>query len=281
MMDRPFIEFMQVQRLPWNGEGAVGPGVRDGARIRVLSVDPADGACSLLVQYPPGWRRERSETLTADEELFVVSGDLTIDEQTYGRYGYGHLPAGHCRHGMSSVEGAVVLTFFSAHPESRPASAHASGWQEERLVAHVDSLAGEWGGGFHPRFPPGAGRKWLRRDPVTGDDTWILGTMPLRSGRRAEKHPVVEEMYLLSGELHGHLGVMRPGAYFWRPPEEWHGPFGSLTGNVLLFRTVGGPLSTEYREEETEFSWFPPDDPILPSELETLPQWSGCSCTAY
>ena len=280
-MDRPFIEFMQVQRLPWTGEAALGPGVRDGARIRLLSVDPSDGGCSLMIQYPPGWRRDRSEVLTADEEFFVVSGTLTIGDQVYGRYGYGHLPAGHHRHGMSSSEGAVVLTFFSAHPESREASSHAAGWQEERLVAHVDALAGEWGGNFHPQFPPGAGRKWLRRDPVTGDDTWILGTMPIRSGRRAEKHPVVEEMYLLSGELHGHLGVMRPGAYFWRPPEEWHGPFGSLTGNVLLFRTVGGPLTTEYREEETEFSWFPPDRPILPPELDSLPQWSGCSCAAY
>lgn len=281
MKDRPFIEFLQVQRLPWDGAGAVGPGVRDGAQIRVLSVDPSDGGCSLLIRYPPGWRRDRSEVLTADEELFVVSGSLTVGERRYDRFGYAHLPAGHHRSGMASAEGAVVLTFFSAHPESRSASQHSPDLVTERLVEHVDALAGEWGGNFHPQFPPGAGRKWLRRDPVTGDDTWILGTMPLRSGRRAEKHPVVEEMYLLSGELHGHVGTMRPGAYFWRPPEEWHGPFGSLTGNVLFFRTVGGPLSTVYRDEETEFTWTPEDRPILPPDLAELPPWDGCACLPY
>src|SRR5690606_24641359 len=158
-----------------------------------------------------------------DEEFFVIDGSLQVDGVTYEKYAYGHLPAGYVRAGMSSPAGAVVLTFFSAAPEAKSASEHAGWMQAERVVAHIDGLAGEWGAGFNPLFPPGAGRKWLRRDPVTGDETWILGTMPLRSGRRRERHPVVEEMYLLSGELHGHVGVMRPGAYFWRPPEEWHG----------------------------------------------------------
>ncbi|MGH3658728.1 MAG: cupin domain-containing protein, partial [Micromonosporaceae bacterium] len=152
---------------------------------------------------------------------------------------------------------------------------------DQRVVEHIDGLSGEWGAGFNPKFPPGAGRKWLRRDPVTGDETWILGTMPLRHGTRPERHPVVEEMYLLSGELHGHVGVMRPGAYFWRPPEEWHGPFGSLTGNLMLFRTVGGPLSTVYDDAETEFAWDPPARPILPPELAALPPYQPAGCACY
>ena len=91
--------------------------------------------------------------------------------------------------------------------------------------------------------------------------------MPLRFGRRPEKHPVVEEMFLLSGELVGPLGVMHAGCYFWRPPEEWHGPFGSKTGNVMLFRTKGGPLSTVYTEDEVEFCWHPEHKPILPEGI--------------
>ena len=134
-------------------------------------------------------------------------------------------------------------------------------------MRRVDALAGEWGGNFHPQFPPGAGRKFLRQDPHDGEQTWILGTMPLRFGRRPEKHPVVEEMFLLSGELVGPLGVMHAGCYFWRPPEEWHGPFGSKTGNVMLFRTKGGPLSTVYTEDEVEFCWHPEHKPILPEGI--------------
>lgn len=278
-MNRPFIEFIQAQQLGWNSERI--EHLRPGVAVRDLSVDSGNGASSLLLNYPAGWERPVDEVLDADEEFFVIAGDLVVNGVEYGRYGYGHLPAGFHRSGMRSAAGAVVLTFFSAAAESRTASAHDSSLVEERIVEKVDALQGEWGAGFNPKFPPGAGRKWLRRDPVTGDETWILGTMPLRNGFKREKHPVVEEMYLLSGELHGPNGVMRPGAYFWRPPEEWHGPFGSLTGNVMLFRTVGGPLSTVYDDNELPFSWDPPADPILPDELAKLPAFESPRCGCY
>ena len=268
MTNRPFIEFIQAQQLAWSYEKV--EHIRPGVKVRELSSDSEDGSASLTIEYPVGWRREIDEVLTSDEEFFVLSGSITIDDVVYERYGYGHLPAGYFRSGMHSPEGAVVLTFFSKVPESKDASRHDSILIEERVAQHIDGLAGEWGAGFNPKFPPGAGRKWLRRDPVTGDETWILGTMPLRNGFKREKHPVVEEMYLISGELHGPNGVMRPGAYFWRPPEEWHGPFGSLTGNVMLFRTVGGPLSTHYDDNMLPFHWDPPRDAILPDNLAAL-----------
>lgn len=279
-MQRPFIEYMQTQRLPWLDAGSVGLGVLGGAQVRVLSEDRDSGACSLLVRFPAGWRRDGG-ILTADEEVFVVRGALTIGERSYPRFGYAHLPAGYRSGTASATEGAIALVFYSGRPEAVAAGEHAAKLATERVVEYLNALDGEWGANFHPQFPPGAGRKWLRRDPVTGDDTWVLGTMPLRSGRRAEKHPVVEEMFLLSGELHGHLGTMRPGAYFWRPPEEWHGPFGSLTGNLFLFRTVGGPLSTVYRDDESEFTWTPQDRPILPPDLAALPDVPICECLPY
>lgn len=272
-MSRPFTEFFQVQQVDWSDVGRYDE-VRAGARLRTLSRDEESGASSLLVRYPAGWHRDEDEILDVDEEFFVLSGELTVGARRYGRYHYAHLPAGFLRSGMSTSDGAVVLTFFSGHPRPATATGHSDGLEVERVVEHLDALEGEWGGNFHPKFPAGAGRKWLRRDPTTGDETWILGTMPLRSGRRPERHPVVEEMYLLAGELHGHVGTMRPGAYFWRPPMEWHGPFGSLTGNLLFFRTVGGPLSTEYTEHEVPFGWDPPYRPILPDPLADLPEWT-------
>jgi hypothetical protein len=53
-------------------------------------------------------------------------------------------------------------------------------------------------------------------------------------------------MYLLAGEVHGNRGVMRPGAYFWRPAGIPHGPYETLTGNLYFFRSQGGRLSTTY-----------------------------------
>lgn len=274
-MTRPFIEFIQQQALPWS-TGLDGGG-RPDVDVRVLSRDEADGSASLLLRYPRGWSRTATEHLRADEELFVLSGALEINGRRYAPKCYAHLPAGYTRTEQASPDGAVVLTFFSGEPG---VSAGAGTCDTERLVEFVDAFAGEWGGNFHPRFPPGAGRKYLRRDPHDGEETWILGTMPLRWGRRPEQHPVVEEMYLLSGELVGHVGVMRAGAYFWRPPHEWHGPFGSPTGNLMLFRTKGGPLSTVYTEHEVPFSWAPAHRPILPPELQPHggQPWTGCTC---
>jgi hypothetical protein len=178
--------------------------------------------------------------------------------------GYAHLPAGHVRGAMAAPEGAVVVTFLSAAPEiaTDPAPPDPA-----RLVEALDAMTLPYTGNFHPEFPPGAGRRMLYEDPVSGDQTWILGTMGLRWAERAEVHPVVEEMFLIAGEVHGDRGVMRPGAYFWRPPHVVHGPYGSLTGNIYLFRTKGGPLSTTYQDAETPFHWWPEHRPVLPETL--------------
>lgn len=92
---------------------------------------------------------------------------------------------------MSTPHGAVVLTFFDAEPHAVGETVATELFTPARLVERIDALAGDWGGNFQPKFPPGAGRKWLRRDPRDGEETWILGTMPLRHGLRPEKHPVV------------------------------------------------------------------------------------------
>jgi hypothetical protein len=265
-MPRPHIEFIQQQDLSF--ERADLGADRGDVRIKRLSADPETGATSSLIAFSAGWRRRQTSHFLADEELYVLSGDLTISDVTYTEHCYGFMPGGYTRSDSYSERGALVLSFLSS-PVTRIDGQAAPGVVDEtRLVRCLNLFAEPWTGNFHPQFPVGAGRKWLRRDPVTGDETWILGTLPLRNGRRPEKHPVVEEMYLISGELIGPQGLMRPGAYFWRPPEVWHGPYGSKTGCLMLFRTVGGPLSTIYTEVEQDFEWNPEGyRPILPPDL--------------
>ena len=254
-MSRPHIEFVQQQDLPFiTGQ--------DGLEVKQLSLDAETGASSSLVRYPASWRRPGSVHYVGDDEFYVLSGDLTISGVTYTEHCYALLPGGYAQRDAHSKNGAVVVRFLSSGTAPVPGQGSPD---EQRIVPRLNMFEHPWTGNFHPRFPLGAGRKWLRRDPVTTDETWILGTLPLRNGRRPEKHPVVEEMYLISGELIGPQGVMRPGAYFWRPPEVWHGPYGSKTGCLMLFRTVGGPLSTVYTEEEQDFEWNPiGHHPILP-----------------
>lgn len=260
-MSRPWIEFIQSQNLPWQS-GDLG-GTRPGVQYKELSADRDDGACSLLVRYPAGWQAGAG-ALAVDSEFLVLEGCLAIGGRDYHQLDYAHLPSGIDAGVRSSSTGAVVLEFFSGAP--RPG--RTASFDERRLVLHRNTFDVPYTGNFHPEFPPGAGRKMLYMDPDTRDTTWILGTLPMRWAERAEVHPTVEEMYLISGEVHGNRGVMRPGAYFWRPPSKPHGPYGTRTGNLYLFRTKGGVLSTDYVEPERKFRWWPAHDPVLPPELE-------------
>jgi len=260
-MARPWTEFVQSQMLPWKSGDLWG--VRSGVETKVLSLDADSGAASLLVRYPAQWRGEPQGALSVDEEFLVLGGSFSIGAQSYREKSYAHLPAGYARGPMASAAGAVVLTFLSGRPSwSAPAD-----FDPARLVENLDAFAVPYTARFHPEFPPGAGRKTLYEDPITHDQSWILGTLPMRWAERAEVHPVVEEMYLLSGESHGNRGVMRPGAYFWRPPQIPHGPYGTLTGNLYFFRTQGGPLSTHYVDAGRPFRWGPEYDPVLPEAL--------------
>lgn len=266
-MGRPHIEFVQQQDLPFERSAPTGA-LESALSAKRLSGDADSGASSNLLEFPPGWRLTEESHLTADEELYVLSGDLSISGVRYTEHNYAFLPAGYTRFDAHSERGALTLSFFSGKVGRIAGAAASDVLDTRRLIQRLDLFAEAWTGNFHPQFPVGAGRKWLRRDPVTRDETWILGTLPLRHGRRPEQHPVVEEMYLISGELIGPQGVMRPGAYFWRPPEVWHGPYGSKTGCLMLFRTVGGPLSTVYTEDEQDFEWNPVGyHPILPADL--------------
>lgn len=257
-MPRPHIEFVQSQHLPFV-PGALG-GARAGLAAKVLSRDPESGATSSLVQVPPGWQADGA--LNTDEEFLVLEGDLTVAGTALGPFGYAHLPAGSAN-ALASVHGAVAVWFLDAEPR-----AEAPGPFDPARRVVLDATTVPYTGNFHPEFPAGAGRKWLFRDPAGGEETWLLGTMALRNAARQEVHPVVEEMFLIAGEVHSDRGIMRPGAYFWRPPGIAHGPFGTRTGNLYLFRTVGGALATSYIDSAHEFRWDPPYDAALPPELE-------------
>jgi len=259
-MARPQIEFIQSQNLPWVADTRIGLG--DGAEIKVLSEDDKTGAASLLVRYPAGWTFPAGAS-GADEEFLVLDGELTVGDRLIRHLGYAHWPAGHVSAERASRGGAAVLTFTSCDRRRPPPQT----FDRARLVEHVDAYATPYTGNFHPEFPAGAGRKVLFTDPATKETSWLLGTLPIRCAERAEEHDHAEEMYLLSGESHGDRGVMRPGAYFWRPGRVPHGPYGTLTGNLYFFRSKGGPLVTRYVEPQIPFRWWPPYRPALPPHL--------------
>ena len=277
-MGRPHIEFIQSQALAW----APSPwqGLYGYTEVKVLSRDEGSGETSNLIRYPAGWSRTDPEYLAVDEELYVLGGELTINGVSYGEACYAHLPAGFARQSASATDGAAVLTFLSGVPEGGPGAAPDGLYDEARLVTRIDALASDFSTeftvlGVEPEDAISDGLSaaaflLLREDPHDREQTWILAARPFWVGGVEEIHPVVEEMYLVTGEMMADTGLMKPGAYFWRPPGERHGPFGSKSGNTMFFRTKGGPLSTMFPDTGREFSWTPEHQPILPPELKQL-----------
>lgn len=277
-MPRPHIEYFQAQAMPWSH--GLYAGDRPGVVSKTLSIDERTGAASVLIKYPPGWSWDRVDHVSADEEVLVLDGSLTINGRAFGKYGYTLMPAGYPRTGMSTQTGAVAVTFFSAPPLVR--TSRANDFDQRKLVAHFDGLnapyKNEWGRmGSEDVNVNGISMKLLREDPDTKDQTWLLGAVSGWPGGAVEIHNVVEEMYLVSGEIIGPFGHMRTGAYFWRPPGLRHGPFGTGKPSLHLFRTEGGPLHTIFETPKDPWDWRVPYNPILPPDLAPLGarEWTG------
>ncbi len=282
-MGRRHIEFFQTQMLPW--QTGLYAGNRTEAESKTLSVDDESGAASLLIRYPAGWSQGGTGHLKADEELFVLDGALEVNGQHYGEHGYGHFPAGYARQSFEAPGGAVVLTFFSAVPEYVDGAAPEGLYDPKRLVERGDAKNEPYDDQFErlgsaPREKGGPNLKLLREDPYNRNHTWLLrADAHLWGGGLGgvtETHPTVEEMFLVFGENVGPYGPMKTGAYFWRPGGIEHGPFGLKAESLHFFRTLGGPLSTEFQDSQVPFDWDVQFRPTLPPELAHLAnqEWS-------
>lgn len=268
-MARPHIEFIQAQAIGWRALGDTAS--RPDTTAKPLSYDPDSKAVTQIVRYPAGWSFDREHYLDCDEEFYVLSGTLTVNDTAYGEGDYAYLPAGFQHHTMKTEDGADVMTFFEG-PHAPVAGQAPDGlYDASKLVERIATKSVPWGSATDPKVAaPGVKRLGLRKDTHTGDTTWLLDID--ESGmtgevNRLETHPVVEEVFILSGEMHMPMGVLKNGAYFWRPPGIPHGPVGTKTGSLGLFRCKGGPLTTEWSEETHPVQWDSPYEPYLPEDI--------------
>jgi hypothetical protein len=268
-MARPWIEFLFAQHLPWQ-RGLPG-GARTDVDCKILSIDAGAGDMSAICRYPPGWSRAETEALRAEEEVFVLDGEIQINGHTYRRDSYACLPAGYPRSGASSAQGCVVLAFFSAVPERcAPTDDHAA----RQVIEGLNSYEMKWDDSTaDPKLAwMGNRRKVLRWDHEHDQKgTFILATpphiFPENWAGPTETHACAEEVFVLAGDSIGPLGQMTPGAYFWRPEGKPHGPFGSRDGGCSLIRFKYGKHANIWGSEDVPYSFDFPYRPMLPPEL--------------
>lgn len=266
-MPREHVEFIQCQVLDWES-ARTGPGLED-VSAKVLSRDASSGACSLLLRYPPGWRRGPHH-LAAAHEFLVLEGAIEWNGVGYGLDDYAWLPAGYPASGAQSSGGAVVLAFFDRAP-ALLAGPGAGPWPgQSPAIVRIATHDMPW---TSVDIDPDVqflrlSHKVLRSVATTGERTLLLetGAQTHPCGWREAQlmHDCVEELFMLGGDLIGERGTMYEGAYFWRPARTWHGPFGSRRGSLSLIRMLDGHHANIWSDEERDFTLVPPHAPVLP-----------------
>jgi len=239
---RKHIKSIQTAELPWQRPS--GDWQPEGIKERLLSADEQTGALTAEWLIPEGWDHPAG-CFAAPAELFVLEGELQTGDITLREFSYAHVPAGVNPGPLRSPRGCRLLWMPNGAHEFAQAGSHRDGALVHQYIAAIDTYSVPWTGTITPGFPPGAMRKSLRIDPDTGASTWLLGVLPQWRETRTEIHPVSEEAYQLLGEISSDGDTFAPGCYFWRPAHIPHGPFGTKTGALTLFRT-DGPLVTYY-----------------------------------
>jgi hypothetical protein len=254
-MARPHIEFVQSQSVEWVDGG-------DGTMIKPLNIDPVNGDGTWLRRYPAGIGSFPALRRGTSLEFYVLDGLLVLNGAHLKAHAYGYQPAGTTAPAWESDSGALLLEIR----EERPVPP-----TEPDPAILVDTIALPWDvSTYDPQLRHmHNARKVLRLGPGDSGRTFLLAGLPhgfpATPDLPLEKHPHAEEMFLIHGEMKSPQGVMRDGAYFYRPPGIWHGLHVSEFGFLMLMRSPGAnQISTQWSAQRHPIQYSPPFRPVLP-----------------
>lgn len=192
----------QVAQRLWQGKD-----LPFGLRSRHINDDPDTGAQTLVVDVPPGWSMPEHWN-SADLELLVRDGDLTIAGRHCQRGHHLFLPSGTGIGPISSAQGATLIFWtdspFEVRTDERPTPTKPSvetvdifdptNWQPVQ-----EAFAGVTDTSSHGDIAVPTQCIRLRKVEETGKDT-ILFVLPRGFAKTAlEFHHSTEEIFFLSG----------------------------------------------------------------------------------
>jgi hypothetical protein len=268
-MAREHVEFIQSQVLDWQ----TWP-YQSGVEYKALSHDEESKATTGIFRFPKDWFEKEAYWLDSEEEFFVLKGAIEINQIRYGEGYYGFLPVNYLRKTVKVFKETVILRFIDQSPEPKKYQyGDAIPKIEKEAIEGINTFEMCWDKGVHDKklLHLDFGRKILRIDADTKAKSFLYMVSPQTrpdqwQGPR-EHHPTVEEAFCITGTLAGDRGVMRTGAYFWRPPEIPHGPYGSRTGCVMFIRFVGGEHINHWSQENYPFKFDATYQPVLPERM--------------
>lgn len=256
---KEFVGFVQPHNLHFRP--LVLPGLKT-AEFKQLSFDEKTGARTLLVRLPPGWKQPPGYH-SADLEMFVVEGGVSIGDRPMGRYAYAYYPAGYS-HSFGTEEGATVLQFWGGAPDYAASAASRPG---TNLASAVDGLLYQDVPTNGPDSLPKSRKepvmknspvhvKLLRLDKGSGQMTWIStapGGYPIMSGEGGlppwSSSASWQEGFLIAGDMtiaeclpEGQVaGTYTPNGYFFRPAGAKHGGLSQYSDSFSVWLYRAGP----------------------------------------
>jgi len=260
-----------IPAAPWRVAGFPA-----GAAVQVLSDDPASGALTGVLSLPEGFSSAGvALACSADLQLFLLAGELRIGDARLAAGGYCFHPAGSVAGDWECTTAVRALLIVGSRPGFAAIGAGAGvRARDPRTIPAMDTWALQWIDPLAASDPStpyrtGVMVKMLREDRETGSTTHLAGLMPGWFMPGLEVHPVTEENYCLSGDVHiGMVGdgpgyTMTEGVYLCRPRGIAHGPILSKNGNVNFCYTHGR-LGIDYRED-------PRSDALIRDHLRGYP----------
>ena len=275
-MARPHTCFVQAQSIPWRHGKEPNPAWE--TDVKILSRDDNDEGYTCIMKVPAGYDLPGPVHFRCNFEFFVLDGAVEINGIKYTKDCYAFLPAGYRRDSNRSEKGAVLLALFDGFFHPILGEAPEGVYRDDKLIQYINAYDLEWQTGSEGSvtgkpLSPTIFTKKLRVDSETEEQTFLYAALPhhapppIMKGKFA--HPMIEEVFVLSGEyVFGDVGKMGPGGYCWWREEEWHGPAGSEIGYNLFIRIYGGPLKNKFSEEESAFAFTPEHKPALPERLK-------------
>ena len=244
MWERAYIGRLPTGSVPWRAFARFSPRLDLGGTVRILSVDPLDGAGTCLWRVPPGWSHPGGFMMAGDEQLLVLEGAFSKGGSDYTAGCFGYRPAGTVHEPMASAGGALLLAMWDSAPD-RPPVVNATTPERGEGLRFIDTGVVTAIPTPVQGPPQGIDVKILNRYPAGGGMTMLITIPPGWEELRSEHHDCVEESYKLSGDIwiveNGQEQVLSAGDYFFRPPGIKHGPMRTAGGTSSLIRFSARP----------------------------------------